>query len=222
MNLIAFLSFLLIAFGLYFLSQFNFVFFYTIISLFTVVISLSAFIIVLNVRRNITNNYLFFIGITFLFISLLDFLQLVTYEGLSVITVVGNASMSAQLWVATRFLQGLSLLIAPVFFRFKKFNYSLVMIVYTLVISLLVLLVFNGFIPDCNNTVFSRSSEYFISFMLIASIYLLRMYKNHFEKNVYVELSLGIFLSMICAKVYSIRRISYNTICYNSFFIHLL
>lgn len=205
MNWIGLLSFLVIAVGLYFLSQFSFVFFHTIVGLFTVIISLSAFIIVLNVRRNITNNYLFFIGIAFLFVGLIDFLQVIVYDG-----IIAIAPFSSQLWVSARFLQAFSLLIAPFFFKCKKFNYKLVILGYTVIASILVLLIFNGLIPDCTDTSFGWLSEYFVSVILVASIFLLRKNKSHFDGSVYVELSFGVFLAMISEVLFILYRVPYD------------
>lgn len=57
------------------------------------------------------NSFLLFIGIAFLFVGGLDLLHTFAYKGMSVFSFTG-ANVATQLWVAARYVAGVSFLAA--------------------------------------------------------------------------------------------------------------
>jgi hypothetical protein len=72
--------------ALYISSIYDYLFFHSAVEFFTIIISTSISLIVWNERQRIDNGYLLFLGITFFFISCLDFLHALSYEGMGVFT----------------------------------------------------------------------------------------------------------------------------------------
>ena len=100
-----------------------------------------------------------------------------------------SSDLTVQLWVISRYIQSVSLLIAT-FFVGRNIRTSLVFIGYTIVISFLLGTVFYwGIFPTCfvdgvGLTPFKKISEYVISFFFLASIFLLLRKRKNFDKNV--------------------------------------
>src|SRR4030042_2289566 len=101
-----------ILFGLYLTSLYNYLLFHSLAEIFSVVIACGIFIIAWNSRRFLDNHYLLFIGIAYLFIGSVDLVHTLSYQGMGVFSGY-DANLSTQLWIAARYLQGLSLFLAP-------------------------------------------------------------------------------------------------------------
>ena len=71
-----------------------------------------------NTREYLQNNYLYLIGIAFLFISIFDLLHLLAYPGMGVFP-QGGTNLSTQLWVVGSLMSAISFCIAPFFLRKK-------------------------------------------------------------------------------------------------------
>jgi hypothetical protein len=82
--------------------------------LFSVVIGCGTFMIAWNARRFLNNNYLLLLGTACLFVAVLDLAHALAYKGMNILP--GNdANQATQLWIAARFTESLSLLLAPAF-----------------------------------------------------------------------------------------------------------
>jgi len=103
--------------GLYFLSRFNYLLFHSIIELSSIIIGVSIFIIVVNTLYLTRDGFLLFLGSAFLVSSLLDILHTLAYKGMNVFTGF-DSNLPTQLWISSRYLQSISLLIA--FFLISK------------------------------------------------------------------------------------------------------
>ncbi len=92
----------------YSIEKVNFLLFHTLIEFFAIIVAFSLFILTLNSRRMLDNNYLLFFGIASLFIGFLDLMHVITYTGMNIIE--SSGFYANQFWVATRFLESLTLL----------------------------------------------------------------------------------------------------------------
>ena len=103
------------AFGiLYLVSLQNYILFHGIVELAGIAVAFSIFIIVWNTRRNINDAFFLIIGISFLFIGGLDLVHTLAYKGMGVFP--GNsADLPTQLWIAARYFQSITFLIATLF-----------------------------------------------------------------------------------------------------------
>ena len=99
--------------GLYLSSLYNYLLFHSIAEVFSIVVALGIFVIAWNSRRILDNNYFIFIGIAFLFVGTVDLAHTLAYPGMGVFPGYGT-NLAAQLWITARYVEGFSLLIAPV------------------------------------------------------------------------------------------------------------
>jgi diguanylate cyclase (GGDEF)-like protein/PAS domain S-box-containing protein len=109
-----------------------------------------------------------------------------------------DSNLPTQLWIAARYLQGITFLIAP-FFMNRKLNPNWIFSGYSLITAFLLASVFLTIFPDCyiegrGLTGFKIISEYAISsIFLIAAINLFK-YKKEFDSKVFIWLLYSILL----------------------------
>jgi diguanylate cyclase (GGDEF)-like protein len=177
----------LLLFGLYLASLYSYLFAHSLAELFSVVIGCNIFIVAWNSRQRLDNHFFLFLGIAYLFVSLIDLLHILAYKGISVF--VGyNANLPTQLWIAARYCQSLSLLVSPLFLR-RKLNIYLVVGIYMTVIAVVLAVIFGDVFPTCyvegvGLTPFKKISEYIISGMLFFSIGLFLYKRQAFDSHV--------------------------------------
>ena len=193
----------LLIIGLYLTSRYNFLLFHTLVEIFSIVIAYSIFVLAWNSERWIDNNYLLFIGIAYLFVGGVDLLHTFSYKGLQIFTAYG-ANLPTQLWIAGRYLQAISLLVAP-FFMHRKLKPYWVLLGYGIVTTLLAASIFGGIFPTCyiesgagmGLTPFKKISEYIISLILGLAIWTLWREKHHFDQRVLRWLTLSLVFTII-------------------------
>lgn len=184
------LAWIVLPLGLYFTSLYSFLLFHSLAEIFSIAVALGIFMIAWNSRRFIENSYFLFIGMAYLFVGFLDLIHTLAYKGMGVFAGY-NANLPTQLWIASRYLQALSLLVAPLFLK-KKLNSKKVFLGYALITSLLLLSIFFWkifpvcFIEGVGLTPFKKISEYIISLILLVSIFLLLKKRTKFEKTVLI------------------------------------
>lgn len=186
--------------ALYLLSRSNFLLFHALVELFSVSVAFAIFMLVWNSRRFMQNGCLLLIGIAYLFIGFLDLLHTLAYEGMDVLTAAG-ADLATQLWIATRYTESLSFLIAP-FFLSRRLRVNLAVLAYTAIVGLVLLSIFQWDIfPVCFQagvglTPFKIVSEYIIIGILLASLVVLGKKARRFDTRVLRWLSLSILLTV--------------------------
>jgi PAS domain S-box-containing protein len=177
-----------VVFGLFLTSLYNYLLFHSLIYIFIVVVACGIFMVTWNSRKILDNYYFLFIGISFLFVGFLEFIQMLSIEGMRIFVRPGS-NLNAQLWVAAKYLQSLSFLIAPLFVA-RKPKTALVFAGYTFAAGLVLLSVFywNNF-PVCyitgiGLTPFNKISRYIIAFFFLGSLALLLRMKTMFDGRV--------------------------------------
>lgn len=190
----------LVLFGLYLTSLYSYLLFHSLAEIFSIVIAFSIFVLAWNSRRFLDNGYLLFLGIAYLFIAGIDLVHTLAYKGMGVFPGY-DANLPTQLWIAARYLESLSLIVALLFLH-RKFRPHFVLIGYTVVVSLLLGTIFywNVF-PDCfiegsGLTSFKKISEYIISLLLVASIALLFQKREDFDTGVFWLLIVSIVFTI--------------------------
>ena len=157
--------------GLYLTSLYSYLVFHTLVEMFCIVVAAAIFVIVWNARRLLDSDYVLFLGISFLFVALLDSLHTLTYKGMGVFPGV-EANVPTQLWVASRYLQSLAFLVAPAFLtRRIPARWTVaggILLVCLIVASVFVWPIFpDAYIEGQGLTPFKIASEYVISGMLL-------------------------------------------------------
>ena len=186
--------------ALYGLSRYNYLLFHSSVEVFTVVIALIIFAISWNSRHIMDNNYLSFVGFALLFVAVLDLIHGLAFKGMGVFPGI-TSNLATQLWIATRYLFGFSMLIPLVLIN-RKIKFTTVLVSYSLVTLFLMLSIFYwgvfpvAFVEGSGLTIFKIVSEYVISAILATSIIFLVKNKKAFNDSVFrflvVALVLGI------------------------------
>jgi signal transduction histidine kinase len=197
---IAILSGLLVLLGLFLSSLHSYLLFHNLAEIFSIVIACAIFMFAWNARHFLQNNYLLFIGIAYLFVAGVDLIHTLAYKGMRVFP-GDDANLPTQLWIAARYLQGISLFIAPLLLR-RKLNPYYVFIGYAVAVGLLLGAIFYWHVfPDCyieglGLTPFKKISEYIISLILLASVASLLKSRAGFDRGVLNLLILSIVFTI--------------------------
>ncbi len=186
----------------------NFLLFHILTELFSVIIGISIFVITWNSRDFNNNGYINFLGVAFFFIGILDILHMLSYHGMPFFQNHG-IDLPTQLWVAARYMQGITLIFAPFMLK-HKIKINIIFYCFLFVTILLVFLIFKDLFPSCyvegvGLTMFKRMSEYIICSILLLSLILLLQYKNNFDRLVLILIISSIFvtiLSELCFTLY--------------------
>lgn len=166
----------------------SYLLFHSLAEIFSIIIACSIFALAWNSRRIIDNGYFVFIGIAYLFVGSLDLLHTLSYKGMGVFPDAGP-NLPTQLWIAARYMQGISFFLAP-FFLGRKFPARLFFSFYSLVFSLILASIFVwDLFPDCflagsGLTPFKKNSELVISFLFLGAIALLLRRRKAFDPQV--------------------------------------
>jgi len=186
--------------ALYMTSLYSYLLFHTFAEIFSTAVAFAIFLLLWNVRRSMDNSYLLFVGVAYLFVGALDLLHTLAYKGMGVFGGY-QEDLPTQLWVGVRYMQSISLLVAP-FLLGKRLNVNFVIAAYTLASSLLLGAIFYWevfpicFVPGKGLTPFKVLSEYVISVILLAAIALLANKRDRFDPPVLRFLVLSIVFTI--------------------------
>ena len=181
--------------ALYLISTVNYLLFHGIVELAGIAVAFSIFIIVWNTRRVITDGFFLIIGISFLFFGSIDLVHTLAYKGMGIFP--GNSSdLPTQLWIAARYFQSIAFLAATLFIgrsitKDRKYDAGIIIAICTAACAILFSSIFIWqnfpacYIEGTGLTLFKIASEYIISLILIATIVILYMKREHFDPVVW-------------------------------------
>ncbi len=143
------------------------------------------------------------VGICAGFIAFLDLMHTLTFEGMDIIK-DSNGLYAPQFWIATRWMEAVTLLVGFLFVNLKKKINSVFIFSCYFVATLLIFLsivkwhIFPAcFIPGKGLTPFKIYSEYAIIMVLLAALYSLYRAKDYFKKNIYYLLFASIIFAVL-------------------------
>ena len=174
--------------AMYLLAQYNYLLFHSTVELFSIVVAVAMFLIAWNTRRYIGNGYLSLLAIAYLFIAGVDLVHTLVYKGMGVFPGYGS-NQATQLWIAARYLEAGTLVIAPFFLR-RKLRYSIAIPAYAAIFAGILLAVFvwrifpTCFVEGSGLTLFKKASEYAISLLLVVAILRLLRQRDQFDRGV--------------------------------------
>ena len=196
----------------YFSIQQSYMLFHTIIELFSIVVAFAVFIVAWNTQKMQDNNYLQYVGISYIFIGALDLLHTLTYKDMGIIPGPSHAFFANQFWVATRFLEAITLVAGFYFLKGnRKLKPDLIFLGYFLLSSLIALAILVWhifpvcFIEGVGQTPFKIYGEYVIIITLLVAGYLLLKNRQKFSPEVYQLLLYSLVftvLSEFCFTLY--------------------
>ncbi|MCM2323438.1 MAG: PAS domain-containing sensor histidine kinase, partial [Oligoflexia bacterium] len=153
----------------------NYLFFHSLAELFTVIIAAVIFLFVWNSRDFITDRYVLFLGIAYLFVGGIDLVHVLSFKGMQVLTWSATADAATRLWILARALEVASLLAAvKLGSNFREGRLLFGYLVFTI---LGLLSIRYGIFPVCYQegvglTPFKIVSEYVITVGLFAALVL--------------------------------------------------
>jgi PAS domain S-box-containing protein len=186
-NSLSIITWLLLFVGLYLTSLYSYILFHIVVENFSIVIASALFILSWNTRHLTKNNYVLFISVAFLFAGVVDFVHALAYKGMAIFHGF-DANLPTQLWIIARYIQCISLLVAPWFIN-RKVKPAAVFCFYLFATSFLMAAAFSDTLfPDCfieskGLTPFKVISEYVICFILICSMVVLFRHRENFDKK---------------------------------------
>jgi signal transduction histidine kinase len=181
-------------------SFYNYLLFHSIAEVFSIVVACGIFIITWNSRHNLDNNYLLLLGIAYVFIGGLDFIHTLAYQGMGVFP-TEDANIPTQLWIATRYLESVSLLIAPLFLK-RKLSVQYALLLYSVVVATVLLSIFSwrifpvSFSEGTGLTRFKKLSELIISLVFCGAALQLILKRKRFDPLVLRFLIASIIISV--------------------------
>jgi PAS domain S-box-containing protein len=199
----------------YFCLNESYVLFHTVVELFSIIIAFAVFIVTWNSRKIMDNLYLYFVGISYAFIGILDLLHTLTFTGMNVIT--GHGFYANQFWVGTRFIEATTLLLGfYVMHRPKKPNADVIFASYFVISLLLTLSILTWHIfPVCyisgvGQTPFKIFAEYLIIAILFFAGYLLYRHRKRFSDSVYRYLIYSLVFSILSEFCFTLYVSNYS------------
>lgn len=187
---------------LYQLSLMDYLLFHSLIEIFTIVIGWTIFIIMWNTRKHTQPPpFLMFFGISIAYISFIDLLHTLAYSGTGIFPAY-TANLPTQLWIAARYIQSISFLIAVNLINPPKIKLSIkvTLFLYTLITSILLILIFTTLFPVCYDnglTQFKIYSEYIIVILFILSILFLNKEKLSLDRTLFRYLLVAIIFTIL-------------------------
>lgn len=186
---------------LYWISGVNYLLFHAIVEGFAIVVAALIYVLATNTYRHTKNDSFRFLGIAYLQVAILDFVHTLTYKGMGVFPGFGS-DVPAQLWIAGRMLEAVSLALVPVLFR-KKINQRLVWLGYgaattAALVSIMVFPVFPVcFIEGIGLTPFKVISEYMIVVILLGGACLLHRHKEYYSLDLFNSVGLAMIVTAL-------------------------
>jgi len=199
-----FIIFIFIGIALYVLSYFNYLLFHTTAELFSIIIAAAIFILAWNTKDYSENNDLFFLGLIYLFVGIIDLFHTLTYKGLNLFE--SHVFFATEFWIAARYMESASLLLFTLFLNKVKRNSCIfIAIIYSvitifIILSILVWKIFPVAYIDIEGqglTAFKIISEYIIMLLLALSIFILILKRKRINRNLLYYFILFISITII-------------------------
>ena len=187
--------------GLYLLSQADYLLFHSVVEVAGIAVAFAIFLLVWNTRHVGTDLFFLLIGVSFLFIGSVDLIHTLAYKGMGIFP--GNgADLPTQLWIGARYFQSAVFLIAALLIgRSLTGDRTRDLVLFmggcAAATGLLFASIFawqtfpHAFLDESGLTPFKIASEYVISLVMLATIGLLVLRRDHFDRTVWQYLVLA-------------------------------
>ncbi len=193
---------------LFIISRYNYILYHSIIEMLGIVISCGVFMIAYNAREYMRSGFFIIIGVSFLFVAIIDSLHMLAYKGMGVFQ--GNdPNLATQLWIALSYLRAVSFLGAPILMN-RKIKTGYILLVYTIVTTALIISIFYlkifpiCFIEGSGLTIFKITSEYIISFILLVSFILVYIKRSELDKVVWKLIITSIVITILSEMAFTL------------------
>lgn len=188
--------------GLWVARLHSYLLFHSIVEIFSITVAVAIFMLAWNARRFMDNDLFLWIGIGYLCVGSIDLVHTLAYTGMGVFP-GGGTNLPAQLWIAARYMQALTLLIAPVFLE-RRLREYVALFVYAAVAVLVLLSIFAWDVfPTAYDdaagrlTTFKIASEYVISAILLVALGWMLALRERFSPTVLALLGAAILTTLL-------------------------
>ena len=177
--------------------------------MFSIVIMVLVFVITLNAQKYLNNNYLLFLGLSLVFVTAFDLFHTLFHMGIGVLVENIQTNVENQLWIAARYLEVGSLLMAP-FLIGRKLKTNSVLMAYVALASFIALSIFywnifpTSYVSGIGQTFFQTASEFLIAGLFLLSLVFLAKKRPFFEKNVFILLCAFIAASTVSGALFAL------------------
>ena len=187
--------------GLYLTSFHSYLLFHTLAEILRVSMAVAIFMLAWNVRRSLDNSTLLFISAAYVFVCGLEILHALASQGLGAFP-PDEPDLAAQLWIAARYMESVSLLLAPLFLNRKMKLRSVAAGFSAATVILLAAIFFWRIFPACMRagtrpTVFLTVSEFLVISFFAGSVALLIRHRDRFDESVARALVTSLVFSIL-------------------------
>ena len=196
--------------SLYVVSTFNYVLFHSLVAVVGTLVALTVSLVTLTAHQSSRMPYLSFIGLGYVFVGLLDMLHMLSFNGMHVFT--DYDYYAPQFWLAARFLEGTSVLLAMTCLsRGGQFSLPVAFAGFSVVTIGLTssILYFHSFpvcfIPGHGLTPFKIYAEYALCVLILVDIFLFHQRRHLADRRVYllIQAALVLMIGMeLCFTLY--------------------
>ena len=186
--------------GLYLASLYSYLLFHSFAEAFSIVVACTVFAVFWNARGFLTNACYLVIGVAYLFVAFVDLTHMLAYGRMNIFTEFGP-DLAIQLWIVARYLQSISML-AAILLIGGRIHPGYLLAGYAVLVTFLYSTIFYWRVfPECFNpetglTHFKIASEYIICLILLASLILLIIRRDRFDRSVFGLLAASIVVTI--------------------------
>ncbi|CAK8712761.1 histidine kinase [Candidatus Electrothrix laxa] len=196
------------SFLLVLISQYSYLLFHTLAEFFSVVVAIIMFVVTWYTYTFSKNNFLMYLGCGYIWIALLNLFHILIYKGMAVFSISVSGNPATQFWLASRFLEALLLLTAPVFLA-RSLNRRFALGLFGSITILFIAAVFLGFFPDAYQdgiglTPFKVYSEYFIIIIMSCAGLFLFCRRALLSPRIYRIMLAGISLTISAELIFTV------------------
>ena len=214
-KIINFIFVLMVLVFLNYTSGKNYLLFHAIAEIFSICIAFTIYLLTWNSKQFLRNNFLIIMGVAYLFIGFLDLLHTLSYKGMNIFR--DYDYYANQLWIATRFLESITIFVSFLLLNFKKqINTYLIFFVYLITTVIIISSIFYlkvfpiCYIDGVGLTQFKIVSEYIISLILLASLGIAYYYRKHFDKLIYKLIFTSIVFTILSELSFTLYTSNYD------------
>lgn len=200
-NSMRIMGFIIIFIILLIVCHYNYLLFHLLAEMFSIIIGTSLFLVMWNAKKYVNNKSISLISIAYAFIGIIDLMHTITYDQMKVVS--GFSFYGNHFWVASRYFEGISLLIAiGVGNKLKRLNFYKAFTIYAVatIAAIFLILALKWFPADIwimSNTAFKIIGEYLIILILLVCLLLLYKFKDNYSNNIYNILKWVIIITVI-------------------------
>ena len=200
-------------FFVYLTSYYRYLLFHSIAELFSIIIAGGVFLVGWNSRKYIKASFFLNLGISSLFIAVIDLIHTLSYTGMQIFLGF-DSNLPTSLWIAARYLQAGSFLMSSILIR-RSIKRRYLISSYFLITVILLTMIFTGvfpicFIEDYGLTPFKIISEYLITLLLFVSLLLIIKNRTEFDKKILILIISSIVTTMLAELAFTFYVDTYD------------